>query len=242
MNVLALVTQPSIKERLCSRYPFWLFIPIKSTLFCGGNSLNMPQSSLIKAEIRYFMAFFLCLGFLSAQAQENPSPAHFGHWIINTELSDNTDKKVERVLRDMGEKVSRCWLRCEEDRFRGGPAEQELYDRISYDKTLTMEYGDGQYLFTYDDNYQRPVYTDGRSRSVSLTGLDTVKDFSFAHWEGTALLVEARPRDGGFANETYRITDAGNRLRVEMYIHPEGFSEAIELVRVYDRVADKPTD
>jgi hypothetical protein len=33
MNVLALDTQPSIKERLCSRYPFWLFIRIKSTLF-----------------------------------------------------------------------------------------------------------------------------------------------------------------------------------------------------------------
>ncbi len=202
----------------------------------------MQQKNHIKAEFRHVLGLFLCLVFFSAQAQDNPSPAHFGHWVINSELSENTDKKVEGALRAMGEKVSRCWLRCEEDRFRGGPAEQELYDRISYDKTLTTEFGEGQYLFTYDDNYQRPVYTDGRSQSVSLTGLDTVKDFSFAHWEGTTLLVEARPRDGGFANETYSIMDSGNRLRVEMYILPEGFTEAIELVRVYDRVADKPTD
>lgn len=202
----------------------------------------MPQKSHIKAQCRYLLALLLCLGFYSVQAQENPSPAHFGRWVINTELSDNTDKKVGSALRAMGEKVSRCWLRCEEDRFRGGPAEQELYDRISYDKTLTTKFGEGQYLFTYDDNYQRPVYTDGRSQSVSLTGLDTVKDFSFAHWEGKTLLVEARPRDGGFANETYTILDAGKRLRVEMYIHPEGFTEAIELVRVYDRVANNSTD
>jgi len=202
----------------------------------------MPQKSHIKAEFRHLLAFFLCLGFFSVQAQENPSPAHFGRWVINAELSDNTDKKVGSALRAMGEKVSRCWLRCEEDRFRGGAAEQELYDRISYDKTLTTQFGEGQYLFTYDDNYQRPVYTDGRSQSVSLTGLDTVKDFSFAHWEGKTLLVEARPRDGGFANETYSVMDSGKRLRVEMYIHPEGFTEAIELVRVYDRVADKSTD
>ena len=202
----------------------------------------MPQKSHIKAQCRYLLALLLCLGFYSAQAQENPSPAHFGRWVINTELSDNTDKKVGSALRAMGEKVSRCWLGCEEDRFRGGPAEQELYDRISYDKTLTTQFGEGQYLFTYDDNYQRPVYTDGRSQSVSLTGLDTVKDFSFAHWEGKTLLVEARPRDGGFANETYTILDAGKRLRVEMYIHPEVFTEAIELVRVYDRVANNSTD
>ena len=202
----------------------------------------MPQKSHINAQCRHLLALLLCLGFYSVQAQENPSPEHFGRWVINTELSDNTDKKVGSALRAMGEKVSRCWLGCKEDRFRGGPAEQELYDRISYDKTLTTQFGEGQYLFTYDDNYQRPVYTDGRSQSVSLTGLDTVKDFSFAHWEGKTLLVEARPRDGGFANETYTILDAGKRLRVEMYIHPEGFTEAIELVRVYDRVANNSTD
>ena len=64
----------------------------------------MPQKSHIKAEFRHLLAFFLCLGFFSVQAQENPSPAHFGRWVINAELSDNTDKKVGSALRAMGEK------------------------------------------------------------------------------------------------------------------------------------------
>lgn len=160
-----------------------------------------------------------------------------GAWTVNTELSDNTDKQVEIALRAMGEKVKRCWLRCEEDRFRGGPEEQELYDRISYDKRLRITSGDTAYVFTYDDGYTRPVYLDGRSQSVSLTSLDTVEDFSFGHWEGDRLLVEARPRDGGFANETYTLTDGGSRLRAELYIHPRSFSVPVEIVRVYDRLA-----
>ena len=178
------------------------------------------------------LLFLTCL--LPVQAQERPALA--GNWIINTELSDNTDKKVERVLRNMGEKINRCWLKCADDRYRGGPKEQELYDRLSYDKTLSIELNEPAYLFTYEDNFQRPVYTDGRSQSVSLNRLETVADFSFAHWEGNKLLVEARPRDGGFANESYSLLEGGTRLKVEMYIHPAAFTEAIELVRIYDRI------
>jgi len=158
-----------------------------------------------------------------------------GDWVINTELSDNTDKQVEEALRAMGEKVDRCWFGCEEDRFRGGPEEQELYDRISYDKQLHITLDEPEYLFIYEDNYRRFVYTDGRSQSVSLTGLDEVEDFSFGHWEGNTLLVEARPRDGGFANETYRLIDEGSHLQVTLYIHPRAFSVPVEMVRVYNR-------
>jgi len=171
-------------------------------------------------------------------AQENPD--FEGHWTFNRELSDDTDKVVAKALRKMGEKVSRCWFNCEEDRFRGGPKEQELYDRISYDKVLTITLSAPAYQFTYADNYQRPVYTDGRSQSVSLTGLDEVEDFSFAHWENGKLLVEARPRDGGFANETYTLIDGGSRLKVELYIEPKGFTETLEFVRVFDRQAPTP--
>lgn len=168
------------------------------------------------------------------RAQETPAIA--GHWVVNKELSDDTDKAVAKALRAMGQKVKKCWFGCEEDRFRGGPAEQELYDRLSYDKTLTITLDAPAYQFTYDDDFQRPVYTDGRSRSVSLTGLDEIKDFSFAHWENGKLLVEARPRDGGFANETYSLIDNGSHLQVELYIEPDGFTDPVELVRVFDRV------
>lgn len=176
----------------------------------------------------------LLLSAMPVMAQENPDLA--GQWVFNSDLSDNTDKVVEKVLRAMGQKVDRCWFSCEEDRFRGGPREQELYDRISYDRQLTIELNAPEYMFTYQDNFQRPVYTDGRSQSVSLAGLDEVEDFSFGHWENGKLLVEGRPRDGGFSNETYSLIDNGSRLRVEMYIEPRSFSEPVELVRVFDRV------
>ena len=190
---------------------------------------------------RQTIKLLLCLSLLwlttmaQAQSAQANSPIE-GRWILNPDLSDNTDKEVARVLRAMGQKVSRCWLNCEEDRFRGGPEEQELYDRLSYDKTLTIELGEPEYRFIYDDNYQRPVYTDGRSQSVSLAGLDEVDDFSMAHWEQNRLLVEARPRDGGFANEIYSLINQGSQLRVELYIQPKAFTEPIELTRIYDRL------
>lgn len=191
---------------------------------------------------RHTIKLFICLSLLwlitIAEAQEN-SPIE-GRWILNPDLSDNTDKEVARVLRAMGQKVSRCWLNCEEDRFRGGPEEQELYDRLSYDKTLTIELGEPEYRFVYDDNYQRPVYTDGRSQSISLAGLDEVDDFSMAHWEQNRLFVEARPRDGGFANEVYTLINQGSQLRVELYIQPKAFTEPIELTRIYDRLISTP--
>ena len=182
------------------------------------------------------MAFTLLLLSMSSIAQDRQ--AITGNWTINTDLSDNTDTQVAQALRAMGEKVSRCWLGCDEDRFRGGPKEQELYDRISYDKGLSITLGEQEYLFTYDDNYPRAVFTDGRSQSVSLAGLDNVEDFSFAHWEGNSLLVEARPRDGGFANENYTLIDEGSHLRVEMYIQPRSFDVPVEIIRIYDRVIE----
>jgi len=190
---------------------------------------------------RHTIKLFLCLSLLwlntmaQAQSAQTYSPIE-GRWVFNPDLSDNTDKEVARALRAMGQKVSRCWLNCEEDRFRGGPEEQELYDHLSYDKTLTIELGEPEYRFVYDDNYQRPVYTDGRSQSVSLAGLDEVDDFSMAHWEQSSLYVEARPRDGGFANEIYTLINQGSQLRVELYIQPKAFSEPIELTRIYDRL------
>ena len=179
---------------------------------------------------------FLLMLLNSSLATAQINPAFEGQWQFNPELSDNTDKEVGRALRAMGQKISRCWLNCEKDRFRGGPEEQELYDRLSYDKTLIITLQEPEYLFVYDDNYRRPVFTDGRSQSISLTGLDDVEDFSMAHWEGTTLFVEARPRDGGFANEAYTLSSEGSRLQVKLYIQPDGFTQPIELTRVYERL------
>lgn len=162
-------------------------------------------------------------------------PELAGSWIINESLSDTTDRKVEAAMRASGMEVQRRFFDMTKDRYRGGPAEHELYDRISYDRELHIRLGSEVYEFTYADNYLRQVFTDNRSRSVSLTGLDQMEDFSMAHWEGGKLLVEGRIRDGGFAEESYVLTDNGTRLRAELLIQPRSFRAPIELVRIYDR-------
>lgn len=167
-----------------------------------------------------------------------PVPDLTGTWVFNAAKSDSTDDKVEAALRKMGERARRGWFERRDDVYRGGPAEQELYDRISYDKLLEIEADGGNYLFTYaGGEYVRPVYLDNRSRGVSLTQLDAVEDFSMAHWENGKLLVEARPRDGGFAEETYSLINGGTQLQIELYIKPRSFDQVIEIVRVFDRRA-----
>ena len=161
-----------------------------------------------------------------------------GDWLINDELSDNSDDQVEEAIKAGGGKVARRFFRKRpEDFYRGGPPEQELYDRISYDDVLRIEYTDPEFTFTYADNYQRIFHTDGRRRSITANSFysEGSEDFSFGNWDAAALVVEARPRDGGFTLETYILEEGGNRLRIEMTIEPESFRGAISLIRVYDR-------
>ncbi|MSR10987.1 MAG: hypothetical protein EXR84_04210 [Gammaproteobacteria bacterium] len=160
-----------------------------------------------------------------------------GSWVVNEKLSDNTDDQVEAAIKEAGGKGSRGWFNREEEFYRGGPAEQELYDRISYDKVLTIEYGSPEFRFQYADNFTRVFHTDGRRRQSAANSFFTGggEDFSFANWNGDKLIVEARPRDGGFTLETYSLQANGQQLRVEMVIEPDGFGAAINLVRVYDR-------
>ncbi|HWK53272.1 MAG TPA: hypothetical protein VNR18_02810 [Hyphomicrobiales bacterium] len=182
---------------------------------------------------RFLLCLLLWMSGASLLAQE--APDFTGAWVINDSLSDNTDKQVEAALRAAGVKIQRKLFDRRQDRYRGGPEDQELYDRISYDKVLNIRLEDGTYDFTYADDYVRPVYTDDRSRSISLNALDSVQDFSFAHWEGEVLEVEARPRDGGFANESYRLLNGGAQLEVRLYIRPRTFEAPIRIKRVYDR-------
>jgi hypothetical protein len=137
----------------------------------------------------------------------------------------------------MGQKVNGKWFSRDKERYRGGPAEQELYDRISYDREFTIAFGSDRYVFTYNGEFERPVWLDDRRRSVSLTALDAVEDFSFAHWENGALLVEARPRDGGYAEERYRLINNGTQLEATLYLQPQSFTVGVEITRIFDRRA-----
>ena len=160
-----------------------------------------------------------------------------GDWVVNDELSDNTDDQVEDAIEAGGGKGSRGFFNRKEDFYRGGPPEQELYDRISYDDVLSIELSDPEIKFTYADNYVRVFHTDGRRRSTTANDFysDGGLDWSSANWEGESLIVEARPRDGGFTIETYTLEANGSRLRIEMRIQPDSFREPINLVRIFDR-------
>ena len=162
-----------------------------------------------------------------------------GNWVINQSLSDNTDDQVEAAIKAGGGKAARRWFdKRDDDFYRGGPAEQELYDRISYDPVLRIEIEEPEFRFYYADDYVRVFHSDSRKRSTTANDFysEGGADFSFANWDGKALIVEARPRDGGFTLETYSLQAEGEQLRVVMVIEPESFRGAINLVRVYDRV------
>lgn len=160
-----------------------------------------------------------------------------GSWVINDELSDNTDDQVEDAIEAGGGRGGRSLFNRREDFYRGGPPEHELYDRISYDDVLTIEYSAPEFRFTYEDDYQRVFHTDGRRRRVSANSFYTEggEDWSSGLFEANALVVEARPRDGGFTIETYTLEENGTRLRIEMTIQPNSFSVPIELTRIFDR-------
>ena len=205
-----------------------------------------------KAAKSLFVLLILFTAFLAgAQQTQNQSAGAenrqlmAGDWIINEELSDNSDDQVEEAIKAGGGKVPRRFFRKRaEDFYRGGPPEQELYDRISYDDVLRIEYAEPEFTFTYADDYQRIFHTDGRRRSTTANSFyaEGGEDFSFGNWEAAALVVEARPRDGGFTLETYTLEEDGNRLRVSMTIEPESFRGAISLTRVYDRAGINSRD
>jgi hypothetical protein len=160
-----------------------------------------------------------------------------GTWVINDELSDNTDDQVEEAIEAGGGRGGRGLFNRKEDFYRGGPPEHELYDRISYDDVLSIEYQAPEFRFTYEDGYERVFHTDGRRRRVSANSFysEGGEDWSSGLFEQNSLVVEGRPRDGGFTIETYTLEAGGARLRIEMTIQPDSFNVPIELTRVFDK-------
>lgn len=172
-----------------------------------------------------------------AQADTAPvEPAISGDWVANHELSDDPDKAVEKSIRKAGGRPDSGGKRGR-GRYRGGPANQELYDRITYDDVLGIRRAAPEFRFTYADDYSRVFHTDGRTRVVSATGTASGDnlDFSFASWSGSTLNVESRPRDGGRTLERYTLEAGGQQLRVELELQPLGFREPIRLIRIFDR-------
>ena len=125
----------------------------------------------------------------SLQAQEHPLE---GSWRINEALSDDPDEAVETAIKAAGGKVERQWFgKKEKGRYRGGPAEHELYDRLSYDEELRIALDDPEVWMGYADGFERIFHTDGRSQSVGASQHyeNGGQDFSLGEWEGEVLVV-----------------------------------------------------
>jgi hypothetical protein len=200
--------------------------------------ISVPKLTLTFALLLATLSVFSSQMLLAAVNPE--AEMLVGHWVINEELSDNTDKQVEAAIKEAGGKVKKRWFaKAEDDFYRGGPAEQELYDRISYDDVLTISIEGVQCRFEYADNFTRVFHTDGRRRQSSANSFysEGGEDFSLSRWESQKLIVEARPRDGGFTLETYSLSDHGNTLTIAMQIEPSSFGAAINLVRVFNRAS-----
>lgn len=169
------------------------------------------------------------------QAQE---PSLDGTWLLNEALSDDPDEAVETAIKAAGGKVDRQWFgKKEKGRYRGGPVEHELYDRLSYDEVLRIALDAPQVWMGFEDGFERVFHTDGRSQSVGASQHYQTggQDFSLGDWEDGVLVVEGRPRDGGFTIETYTLENDGQQLRVELEIKPASFGAAIRMVRIFDR-------
>lgn len=211
-----------------------LFLCQRESVMCHPESLTARLCTPLRA-LLMLVVLAGVIGAVPLHAQEHPL---VGSWVINEELSDDPDEAVEAAIIEAGGRVQRKWFgREEKERYRGGPAEQELYDRITYDPILRIDYTEPEFWFGYADGYQRVFHSDGRTRSIGANDHYSSggEDFSFAAWEGETLIVEARPRDGGFTIETYTLEENNTRLRVALEIRPENFGATIRLVRVYDR-------
>jgi len=194
---------------------------------------------------RRILPLFLCLlvaagagRVMAAEPAHKAIPAFAGDWVVNQKLSQDTDKQVEKAIRaaggtpDSGGKTGK-------GRYRGGPPDQEVYDRMSYDDVLTIKIDSPKITFTYADGFTRTFYTDGRGRSVSTTG-GSSHDYSFGDWGDHKLFVEGRPRDGGWTREEYSLEAGGNRLVAKLSLEPLTFMLPITITRVYDRKGTHP--
>ncbi len=170
--------------------------------------------------------------------QKNQYQAFNGIWVLNVELSDDTDRQVEHAIKAAGGKITHARKRrtgkTGKYKYKGGPKNHALYDHVSYDEAFTFYSEYPRVWLGYLNNYTREFYADGRGRSASAADGE-LKDYSFASWHNNMLYVEARPRDGGFTQEVYSLINKGAQLKVMLTLKPLNFSAPIKIMRIFDR-------
>jgi hypothetical protein len=203
-------------------------------------SAIMLRTCLIRLTQSVTLSFVFIYPF-AVTAEEGGHQAFTGIWYINEELSDDTDKQVEKAIKESGGKIGRTKKKGK-GRYKGGPPEQALYDHISYDETLHFEYKAPEFRLRYEEGFERIFHSDNRRRTASVrsSGTRERKDFAFASWSGAnKLFVESRPRDGGRTSEVYTLVKSSQSnevlLQVELNLNPLLFSGPLYIKRIYQR-------
>ncbi|MBI1731557.1 MAG: hypothetical protein HYR49_02150 [Gammaproteobacteria bacterium] len=195
---------------------------------------------LVRGSVAGIGAALFCVlcGRPVTSAADDPAagPDLSGTWVLNLELSDDPDRQIEKSIRAAGGRPDSGGRRGRE-RYRGGPADQEIYDHLIYDGTVRIVQNGAEVHIAYGSGFERRFFTDGRSRTVSASGSGSGDglDFSFGAWSGPTLHVEAKPRDGGWTRESYTLEPGGNRLRAEMEMKPLLFPAVVQVRLIYDR-------
>jgi hypothetical protein len=187
-----------------------------------------------------FTTWILTISIISPAVALEPAIGHThfnGAWLINEELSDDTDSQVEKSIKLAGGRLPRTDKKGK-GRYKGGPKVHAIYDHISYDNKLNFNYADPEFNLQYEEKFIRTFYSDNRKRVISASGTiaGDNQDFSFASWDETILLVESRARDGGRILETFELDELTKQLIVTLEIKPSSFAEPINITRIYDRI------
>ena len=188
--------------------------------------------------VRFFSISLLSLVSGYCLSEEAAPVVDFnGLWVIDEAASDDTDRQVEISIKEVGGKLPRTGKRGK-GRYRGGPEDQELYDHIAYDDVLRIKQDEPEFKLGYPEGFERVFYSDNRSRSISIRDTQEDRDYSFAAWEGSKLVVQTRPRDGGWIIETFSLQGEGQVLKVEMEMKPSSFLAPIKITRIFNLYKD----
>lgn len=93
----------------------------------------------------------------------------------------------------------------------------------------------------YDKLLQRFVRPNPDGRVFSASGDELVADtigYTLAYWEGTDLMLETDPPDGGKYIERLRLSDDGQRIEYRVKVRGRVLEEPVEMTREFVRAGE----
>ena len=166
-----------------------------------------------------------CTGFLLASVLVAAEPANIsGTWTLNKDLSDKPPAGMHAWKSQSSEAPA-----------ENAPSDTEKKDghrgKMDFQKafgTLTITQA-GDRVVLKNGWHERILYTDGRL--ITENGPRGAAEVH-ARWEGSQLIVDAKPERGPSRTETYSVSD--NKLTIQTHVDAMGDKPEMSFKRVYD--------